>query len=148
MTRITTILPFAFLTLATAACVDDVTLGSDELLGIVYDGNGDECPKLGCSSNSAYLGPTEFHELDETGQQANKEGFKITSFTKNGVSYALDVTGTTIVGKRFVWGWGWIPDQYGRRRSNHRRLARRQGGHRLAGRRADQRRRGISARAR
>ncbi len=88
--------------LAVAGCVDEPTLGMHESL--VKNGDGEACPKLGCSSNSAYLGPTEFHELEETGTYANDEGFRITSFTKTvgGVTttYRPDVTGTTLVGKR------------------------------------------------
>ncbi|MBK7076454.1 MAG: hypothetical protein IPH44_29600 [Myxococcales bacterium] len=96
--------------LAAAGCVEDPTLGTDQSL--VKNGNGDECPKLGCSSNSAYLGPTEFHELEETGTYANDEGFRITSFTKTvgsvTTTYRPDVSGTTLVGKRYsilIHGW-------------------------------------------
>lgn len=107
MTRTTLLLPFALFAV-TSACVDDTELGSDRLEGIVFGGGGEECPKLGCGSNSAYLGPTEFHELHETGIEANAEGFRITSFEKNGQSYRLDVTGTTLTGQLFVWGQGWV----------------------------------------
>lgn len=96
--------------LVAAGCTDDLATGTDESL--VINGNGDSCPKLGCSSNSAYLGPTEFHELEETGVFANREGFRIASFTKTvgGVTttYRPDVTGTTLVGKRYsllIHGW-------------------------------------------
>jgi hypothetical protein len=105
MKRTALILPLASLTLATA-CMTEDDLGTEALP--VIGGDGEECPKWGCSSNSAFIGPTEFHELDETGVTPNAEGFRITSFTKNGVSYRLDVTGTTMVGKQFLWGWGWI----------------------------------------
>ena len=68
MTRTTLLLPFALFA-ATSACVDDAELGSERLEGIVFGGGGggEECPKLGCGSNSAYLGPTDFHDLHETG---------------------------------------------------------------------------------
>ncbi len=105
MKRTTLTLTLALLPLA-ASCTDDLGLGSEALP--VIGGNGDECPKLGCSSNSAYLGPTEFHELDETGATANAEGLRITSFTKNGAAYRADVTGTVLVGKQYILGFGWI----------------------------------------
>lgn len=103
-----TLLATALTLLPLAACVDGADLASTEQAGTVYDGNGDSCPKWGCSSNSAYLGPSEFHELDETGGTPNKEGFRITSFTKNGVSYRVNVTGTTLVGQQYLWGQGWV----------------------------------------
>ncbi|HVV84756.1 MAG TPA: ADYC domain-containing protein [Kofleriaceae bacterium] len=84
------------------ACVDDSQLGTTGLE--VHGGDGEECPKLGCGTNSAHLGPTEFHELDETGVNANAEGFRLASFTKNGVAYRLDVTGTTLTGKHMLAG--------------------------------------------
>ncbi len=106
-----TILALALAAATSGACTDELTLGTDEET-LVFNGDGEACPKLGCSSNSAYLGPTEFHELEETGAYANAEGFRITSFTKtvNGVTttYRPDVTGTTLVGKRYsilIHGW-------------------------------------------
>ena len=76
--------PFALVTLAAAACVEEEsTLGVDTAgLGVV-NGNGDPCPKLGCGSNSAHVGPAEFHELDETGVTANNEGLRITGFQQH-----------------------------------------------------------------
>jgi len=47
-----TILALALAAATSGACTDEQTLGTDESL--VFNGNGDECPKLGCSSNSAY----------------------------------------------------------------------------------------------
>lgn len=106
MKRIQLTLTLALLPVAASCTTDPAALGTGAQA--VIGGNGDECPKLGCSSNSAYLGPTEFHELDETGVTANAEGLKITSFTKNGVAYRADVTGTTLVGKQYIVGFGWI----------------------------------------
>ncbi len=59
-------------------------------------------PKLGCSSNSAYLGPTEFHELEETGTYANAEGLYLRGLVKNGLTYRPNVTGTELTASR--WG--------------------------------------------
>ena len=97
--------PFALVTLAAAACVEEEsTLGVDTAgLGVV-NGNGDPCPKLGCGSNSAHVGPAEFHELDETGVTANNEGLRITGFSKGGLPFILDVTGTTLTGR--IWFFG------------------------------------------
>ena len=107
MMRTSMVFPFALLTLA-AACVDDeATLGQDVAGLGVFDGNGDPCPKLGCGSNSANLGPLEFHELDESGVTANDEGLRITGFSKNGLNVKLDVTGTTLTGK-VNWNGSWV----------------------------------------
>ncbi len=85
--------------LAASGCVDEAsTLG--RAAPAVMDGNGDPCPKLGCGSNSANVGPAEFHELDETRAEANAEGFRIVKFEKSGQDYNLDVTGTTLRGWR------------------------------------------------
>ena len=100
--------PFALVTLTAAACVEeDAILGSDVAGLAVFNGNGDPCPKLGCGSNSAFVGPTEFHELDETGVNANAEGLRIAGFKKGGLTYKLDVTGTTLTGK-LNWMGTWI----------------------------------------
>lgn len=85
------------LTVVACAAPDDVDTTASAVIG----GDGSKCGVLGCSSNSAYLGPTEFHELDETGVTPNDEGFRIKSFKKNGISYRLDVTGTTLSGWTF-----------------------------------------------
>ena len=85
------------------ACVDDAApLGRGTAPLGVFDGNGDPCPKLGCGSNSAHVGPAEFHELDESRALANVEGFRIVRFDKGGVDYNLDVDGTTLRGWRRV----------------------------------------------
>ena len=64
--------------------------------------NDDGCPKSGCSSNSPYLGPLEFHELHEGGSP-NLEGFWISSFTTaNGNVYIPDVTGTVLTAKKKI----------------------------------------------
>ena len=97
-------LPFALL--AAAGCVDEEPILGEDTAGLgVFDGNGDPCPKLGCGSNSAHLGPLEFHELDETGSLANREGFRITGFKKDGWSYSVDVVGSTLTGKRYWLGF-------------------------------------------
>ncbi|MEZ4399320.1 MAG: ADYC domain-containing protein [Kofleriaceae bacterium] len=107
MTRISLALPLTLLALTTG-CVDDASdLGSDTAGIIVKDGNNDPCPKLGCGTNSAHVGPAEFHELDESGVLANAEGFRIDHFEKNGLHYKLDVTGTTLTGKLY-WFGSWV----------------------------------------
>lgn len=75
-----TVLAIPFVVAMSAACVEAPELG--ESMGAVMDGDGNLCPKLGCSSNSAFLGPTEFHELEWTGANANFEGFKLVGLTK------------------------------------------------------------------
>lgn len=97
MTRTVLAVPLA---LILVACVDAPEVGQDERA--VINGNGDECPKLGCSSNSAYLGPIEFHELEETGAYANAEGLYLKGLVKNGITYRPDVTGTVLTGSRWV----------------------------------------------
>lgn len=97
MKRTVLALPLA---LALAACVDSPDVGEER--SAVINGNGDACPKLGCSSNSAYLGPTEFHELEETGTYANAEGLYLKGLVKNGVTWRPDVTGTVLTGSRWV----------------------------------------------
>ena len=97
MKRTVVALPLA---LALAACVDSPEIGQDE--SPVKNGNGDECPKLGCSSNLAYLGPTEFHELEETGTYPNAEGLYLRGLVKNGLTYRPDVTGTVLTASRWA----------------------------------------------
>lgn len=92
------------LLVAIAACVDAPDTGTD--LAAIFDDDG--CPKLGCSSNSPYLGPIEFHELHELGTIPNAEGLRIESFTKGSVSYRADVTGTTLVGKVLSRSGTWV----------------------------------------
>lgn len=106
MKRTVVALPLA---LALAACVDSPEVGQDE--SAVVNGNGDACPKLGCSSNSAYLGPTEFHELEETGTYANAEGLYLKGLVKNGVTWRPDVTGTVLIGYRWVLVGGMLTRQ-------------------------------------
>lgn len=101
MKRTVLVLPFA---LALAACVDVPDLGRDE--GAVKDGDGEACPKLGCSSNSAYLGAIEFHELEESGLIPNREGLYLKALKKNGVNYRPNVTGTVLTGWRFAFVGG------------------------------------------
>jgi hypothetical protein len=102
-----TILALALAAATSGACTDEQTLGTDESL--VFNGNGDECPKLGCSSNSAYLGPTEFHELEETGTYANAEGLYLKGLVKNGLTYRPNVTGTELTASRWALVGGfWI----------------------------------------
>lgn len=100
MKRTVLALPFA---LALAACVDAPETGVDE--AAVVNGDGEACPKLGCSSNSAFLGPTEFHELEETGTYESN-GLYLRGLVKNGVTYRPDVTGTVLVGWRFTFVGG------------------------------------------
>jgi len=88
--------------LALAACVESPDLGEEA--AAVKNGGGFDCDVLGCSSNSAWLGPIEFHELDETGTTANKEGLKIHSFVKNGYNYEVDVTNASLVARRYWMG--------------------------------------------
>jgi|JI10StandDraft_1071094.scaffolds.fasta_scaffold03781_4 hypothetical protein len=88
--------------LALAACVESPDLGTE--VAAVKNGGGFDCDVLGCSSNSAWLGPFEFHELDETRQQANLEGLRITSFKKNGLDYEVDVTNASLVARRYWMG--------------------------------------------
>ncbi len=84
--------------LVPVACVEapETAQATSTLIG----GNGDECPKLGCSSNSPYLGAVSFHELDATGMAANAEGIRIVSFTKEGRSLGLEVEGAALVGNQ------------------------------------------------
>ena len=108
MKRTILALPFALLTVT--GCVEEEPILGEDTAGLgVFDGNGDPCPKLGCGSNSAHLGPAEFHELDETRTQANLEGFRITGFKKSGstLDYKLDVTGTTLTGQ-LNWFGTWV----------------------------------------
>ncbi len=70
--------------LAVSACAIDpepASTSTETSALTFYDKNGDPCPKLGCGSNSPYLG-AEFHELDWTGAQANAEGFRLLSLEK------------------------------------------------------------------
>ncbi|MBK7075080.1 MAG: hypothetical protein IPH44_22545 [Myxococcales bacterium] len=99
MKRTVLALPIA---LALAACVDadPQELGVAE--GAVKTSNGDPCPMLGCSNNSAFLGPTEFHELSEVSTDANHEGFHLRGMIKNNVSWNVDVTGTVLIGYRWT----------------------------------------------
>jgi hypothetical protein len=83
--------------LAIAACVDAADTGTEA--AAIY--NDDGCPRLGCSSNSPYLGPIEFHELHEHGTIANAEGLRITSFKSGPFSYRANVTGTTLVAQTY-----------------------------------------------
>jgi hypothetical protein len=106
MKRTVAALPLA---LALAACVDSPEVGQDE--SAVVAGDGEACPKLGCSSNSAYLGPTEFHELEETGFYPNAEGLYLKGLTKNGITWRPDVTGTVLTGHRWVWVGGLLVHQ-------------------------------------
>jgi hypothetical protein len=80
-----------------AACVDASDTGTD--VAAIF--NDDGCPKLGCSSNSPFLGPTEFHELHERGLEPNLEGLTITSFMNGLFAYRANVTGTTLVAEKF-----------------------------------------------
>jgi hypothetical protein len=82
---------------AIAACVDAPDTGTD--IAALF--NDDGCPKAGCSSNSPYLGPIEFHELHEPGTIANDEGLYISSFKSGPFSYRAHVTGTTLVAQTF-----------------------------------------------
>ncbi len=88
------------LLLALTACVDELTTSS--VTAEVVNGNNDPCPKTGCGTNSPFLGPTEFHELESTGTFANAEGFRVLGLIKGGWSYIPDVTGAVLSGK--LWG--------------------------------------------
>lgn len=88
---------YVFFLVAIAACVEAPDTGTD--VAAIYDDEG--CPKLGCSSNSPYLGPTEFHELHEHGTYANAEGLRITSFKNGAFSYRANVIGTTLVAQKY-----------------------------------------------
>ena len=87
-----------------AACVDGPDIGTD--VAALF--NDDGCPKSGCSSNSPFLGPLEFHELHEGGRP-NLEGLSISSFTTaNGNVYIPDVTGTVLTAKKKIGLNFWI----------------------------------------
>lgn len=101
MKRTVLALPFA---LALAACVEAPETGVEE--AAVKTVSGDPCPVLGCSNNSAFLGPTEFHELSEVPTDANREGFHLRGMVKNGVTWSVDVTGTVLTGYRFTFVGG------------------------------------------
>ena len=89
---------------ALSACVTDLETSSrrDAVMAGGGGSNTDPCPKTGCGTNSPFLGPTEFHELESTGTLANKEGFRLVSLVKNGFSYMPDVKDSILVGR--FWG--------------------------------------------
>ena len=103
MIRTALAVSFALVALTAAGCVEEESILGSDLAGlVVFNGNNDPCPKLGCGSNSANVGPAEFHELDETRAEANGEGFRIVKFEKDGQDYNLNVTGTTLRGWRQI----------------------------------------------
>ncbi len=79
------------------ACVDEPATSS--VTASVKGGNNDPCPLTGCGTNSPFLGPTEFHELDSSGTLANAEGFRVVGLLQNGVSYVPSVTGALLTAK-------------------------------------------------
>jgi hypothetical protein len=79
-----------------SACVAD--LDTSTVTAEVIGGNGDPCPKTGCGTNSPFLGPTEFHELEETGTSANAEGFRLLALVKAGIAYRPHVSGAVLTG--------------------------------------------------
>ncbi len=92
---------------AVPACVAEPDTSSET--SEVNGGNGDPCPKTGCGTNSPFLGPTEFHEFEETGSSANAQGLRLVGMVKNGTSYLPDVTGTVLVGR--FWGIAVLTNQ-------------------------------------
>ncbi len=85
---------------ALSACVADLETSDSPqtVLSGGGSGNGDPCPKTGCGTNSPFLGPTEFHELEETGTSANAEGFRLLRMEKLGVVYRPHVSGAVLTG--------------------------------------------------
>jgi hypothetical protein len=87
---------------ALSACVADVDTSDSSQPATVKpgggSGNGDPCPKTGCGTNSPFLGPIEFHELEETGTSANAEGFRVLRMEKLGVPYRPHVSGAVLTG--------------------------------------------------
>jgi hypothetical protein len=57
---------------------------------------------LGCSNNSAFLGPTSFYELSEVSARREPRGFHLRGMIKNNVSWNVDVTGTVLIGYRWT----------------------------------------------
>ena len=81
-------------------CVTELDTSTETSLGTVKAGNGDPCPATGCGTNSPHLGLAEFHELEETGAFANAEGFRLVGLVQGANTYAPDVTGMVLVGRK------------------------------------------------
>ena len=94
--------PFVALTLA--ACVvepDPAPATGTTTQAIIYDPDSDGCPKWGCGTNSPVMDIFDFHDLDESGQQANLAGVKVKYLLQNGVAYKPDVVVDRLVARSY-----------------------------------------------
>jgi hypothetical protein len=67
-------------------------------LAAVQQASSPQCPIWQCGTNSPWIDGHGFHELNENGL-VDGHGFYIASFTKDGVSYQIDVRGGRLYGK-------------------------------------------------